>query len=230
MEFLREDGELVTEDSSEPSSSGRGWWLAPAAAAIIGFAILWFFAPTDPGRRFDRVLRTTPVRPVEGRLSGMLYAEYRANRGKGESVVPARLEALARDILEKTPENDAREWHRRGIASLVAGDPLAAINAFERAAQLDVRNALYRSDLSAARIARGIKPFNPGVLANATRDAQEALKLTPDLPEAHFNLALSLERRRLLKEAYLAYKRYQAFDPSSEWASEARSRSDKLRQ
>jgi tetratricopeptide (TPR) repeat protein len=230
MEFLREDGELLTEDSSEPSSSGRGWWLALAAAAMIGFTILWFFAPIDAGRRFDRALATTPVRPVEGRLSGVPYAEYRANRDEGKRTVPVRLEALARDVLEEPLENDAREWHRRGTASLVAGDPLAAVNAFERAAHLDARNALFWSDLSAARIAWGGKPRDPGVLADATRNAQEALKLAPELPEAHFNLALSLERRRLFKEADIAYERYQTFDPSSGWASEARARSDKLRQ
>jgi cytochrome c-type biogenesis protein CcmH/NrfG len=230
MELLRDDGELLTEDSSEPSGSGRGWWLALAAAVIIGFVVVWFLVPAGAGRRFDRALETTPVRTVEGRLAKVPYVEYQSHRGKGERAVPARLEALARDVLEETPENDAREWHRRGIASLVAGDPSAAVNALKRAAQLDARNALYWSDLSAARIAQGMKARDPGVLANATRDAQRALKLAPDLPEAHFNVALSFERRQLFNEARFAYERYLTFDPSSGWASEARSRRDKLRQ
>lgn len=229
MEFLRDDGELAAEDSSEPSGSGRGWWLALAAAAIIGFVIVRFFVPADAGHRFERALATTPVRPVEGRLSNVPYAEYQAYRSKGEKAVPVRLEALARNVLDKSLENDAREWHRRGIADLIAGDALAAVDALGRAAQFDARNASYWSDLSAARIAHGMKPRNPSVLADATRDAQMALKLAPNLPQALFNLALSFERRRLFDDARIAYERYESIDRSSGWASEARARSEKLR-
>jgi tetratricopeptide (TPR) repeat protein len=228
MEFLREDGESLTEDSSEPSSSGRGWRLALAAAAIIGLAILWLFTQTDPGRRFDRALAKTPVRPVEGRLSGVPYAKYWANRSEGERAVPARLEALAQQVLAETPEHDARDWHRQGMAALMAGDSLAAIRAFERATQLDMRNALYWSDLSAARIALGMKPSDAVILAAATRDAQRALRLAPDLAAPRFNLALSLERRLLFNEARLAYLQYLAADPDSRWAGEARERTEKL--
>jgi len=228
MEFLREDDELPAEESSEPSSSGRGWWLTLAAAAIIGFAMLWFFVPTDPGRSFDRALATTPVRPVEGRLSGVAYAKYRVKMGPEDRRVPAQLESLARGLLSRSPE-DAREWHRHGMASLLAGDSLAAISAFERAARLDARNALYRSDLAAARLAGGVKLDDPKMLASATRDAQQALDLVPGLPEAHFNLALAFERRHLFKEAYLTYRRYQMVDRSSPWADEARARSERLR-
>jgi tetratricopeptide (TPR) repeat protein len=228
MEFLRDDGELPAEDLSEPSGSGRGWWLALAAAAIIGFAVVWFLVPADAGHRFDRALATTPVRPVEGRLSGVAYAEYRVKMGPEDRRVPAQLESLARGLLSQSPD-DAREWHRHGIASLLAGDSQAAIGAFERAARLDARNALYRSDLAAARLARGVKLDDPKMLAAATRDAQQALDLVPGLPEAHFNLALAYERRHLFKDAYLTYRRYQMFDRSSLWADEARARSERIR-
>jgi tetratricopeptide (TPR) repeat protein len=228
MEFLHDDRELLTEDSSEPSSFGRGWWLVPAAAAIIGLAFLWFYPPADEGRRFDRALAAAPVRPVEGRLSGVLYAQYRVNMGPEDRRVPAQLESLARGLLSESPE-DAREWHRHGMASLLAGDSQAAIAAFERAARLDAHNALYRSDLAAARLARGVKLDDPKMLAAASGDAQQALDLVPGLPEAHFNLALAFERRHLFKEAYLTYRRYQMLDRSSPWADEARARSERLR-
>jgi tetratricopeptide (TPR) repeat protein len=228
MEFLRDDGELPAEESSEPSGSRRGWWLALAAAAIIGFSIVWFFVPADAGHRFDRALATTPVRPVEGRLSGVPYAEYRPKMGSEDRRVPAQLESLARGLLTQPAEN-AREWHRRGMAGLMAGDSPAAIDAFERAAQLDVSNALYRSDLAAARLTRGVKLDDPKILAAAIRDAQQAVDLAPDLPEAHFNLALAFERRHLFNEAYATYRRYQLLDRSSPWAEEARARSERLR-
>lgn len=227
MEFLREDGELVAEDSSEPSSSARGWWLVPAAAAIIGFAFLWSFVVAGAGRRFDRALAATPVRPVEGRLSGVPYAEYRVKMGPGRAV-PPQLQSLAQGVLSQPPR-DAREWHRLGLASLLAGDSPAAIRAFERAAQLDARNAPYRSDLAAARLMRGVKLHDPKMLAAATSDAQQALDLEPGLPAACFNLALTFERRHLFKEAYLMYRRYQMLDRSSPWADEARARSERLR-
>jgi tetratricopeptide (TPR) repeat protein len=232
MEFLREDGELLNEDSSEPSSSGRGWWLTLAAAAIIGvvgLSAVWFFAPTDPGRRFDRAIATTPVRPVEGRLSGVPYARYSAKMGAGGRTSPEHLQVLAHAVLSETAANDAREWHRRGVASLFDHDVAGAVEALQRATQLAPRDARYWSDLSAARLALGLRKDDAALLAGATADAQRALSLDPALAAARFNLVLSLERRGLRDLATAESLRYRDTDPHSGWAAELRAVQQRLR-
>lgn len=212
------------EGNEIPTSAGAGiWWLAAAAAMIIAVAALQIIRSPDPAIRFDRALARSGVRPVEGRLSGMKYKPFVARRGDTDPIPPT-IHAMADAVVRDTRPANAREWHRRGVALLVKGNAKAAGAAFARATELAPDQPRYWSDLAAARIASGVADADPLVLAAATVDASRALRLSPNMPEARFNLALALERRGLEKEAFLAYRAYVALDDRSAWNDEARLR------
>ncbi len=59
---------------------------------------------------------------------------------------------------------------------------------------------------------------------DAVRSLRAALDVSPDFPDAHFNLASCLELSGRKLDARTHWRRYLAFDPTSEWAEIARAR------
>src|SRR4029077_20045452 len=99
---------------------GRTWWLAVAVVGVLVILAVPLAWPRTIGRRFDRLIARTPLRPIEARLSGLPYQRYAARRSARDLAEP-RIRTLAEAGLSQRPQK-AAEWHRRGIASLLKGD------------------------------------------------------------------------------------------------------------
>jgi len=198
-----------------------------AAAAVTLMVVALQFLAATPAEHFDHAITHTAMRPIEGRLSGVIYKEYITRRGAAEPM-PLPLRAFAEAVLVSRTSSTASDWHRRGIAHLVEGNASAAMASLIRAASLNPGEARYWSDLAAVRIAIGTAHKDDRLLREACEDASRAVRIKPDLDEARFNSAVALERRRLKTEAAAAFDRYLESDPQSPWASEVRLRRAKL--
>jgi tetratricopeptide (TPR) repeat protein len=214
-------------DDSHPPQKGRGRIIQSRiavliAAVIVVAVVLAMTSWLDSGRQFDRMLAGAPIRPGEARLSGLKYSKYVSPRG-ADSVSPL-LRISAEAVLARSfRESDAREWHRRGLAYLVAGKPRPAIESISWSTRLSPRDAHYWVDLAAARIAAGSDELHAAI-----NDSSKAIQLDPNLLEARFNLALALERAGRNDEARAAYADYFAHDAASPWAAEARRHWDQI--
>lgn len=78
------------------------------------------------------------------------------------------------------------------------------------------------SDLAVAYLERGAETGDPFDLLLAAETALEAVRLQPDLAEARYNFALSLDTLSLVRQAQMAWESYLELDTSSEWAAAAR--------
>ncbi|MDP9190814.1 MAG: CHAT domain-containing protein [Acidobacteriota bacterium] len=114
--------------------------------------------------------------------------------------------------------------HMTAVATLLDGKATEAVRALESLVKRDPRNALYWSDLSAARMEDGANSNDARMSALALAAADQALTLQSAQPEALFNRALALEALGLRFAAADAWRRYLHEDQSSSWAVEARER------
>jgi CHAT domain-containing protein len=174
-------------------------------------------------------------RPIEGRLSGgFTYAPYRqASRGalSGEAGSapesffrqPLRGSAKAEREIERSIEgqNSPEALSARGTLHLFHQEADRAVRELDKAANLAPSNAWILSDLAAAYLARAREKDDPHDLVLALATADKAFAIDRDLPEAHFNRALALEKLFLLSPARAAWEDYRQLDPRSDWAVEA---------
>jgi CHAT domain-containing protein len=206
----------------------RPWWLRAAAAAFFGLALLsyWFFSlRTDAA--IPSLIAAAPrdARYLESRLSGGFpWAPLRTFQRDGErNLDPAQMKlvGVAGKVLEKNRDKPTVEaQHASAVASLLAGDPKAAVTRLEKAASGSSDPQIW-SDLAAARYEVAVRLDDPRQLAEALAAADASLNRDPRFPEALFNRSLILERLGLREQARAAWQRYLAVDGSSEWAHEA---------
>ncbi len=166
------------------------------------------------GQRARLVAETGSARLVEGRLSGFSY------RPLGPLV---KISARQASRLTDSPEasSSPAALADRGVLFLAdAEHRSAAVSLLEQAQEKAPRDPRIASDLAAACLARG----SVRDLFLALEAARTAVDLSPELPEARFNLALALEKLFLSDESVRAWNAFLVLEDSrSGWAEEARS-------
>lgn len=240
-ERCRDELSLLSEFVDSEAAPPRRlpvWWAAAAAAMLVVMAtaaVVWRVMSQRDTRLAAPLIAASAAldhRYVEPRLHGFAWAAYRGQvRASENDRSPARLKVLgaAGDVLQradKNPSADAK--HAAGLASLLAGDPPAAIERLRAAVAERPADATAWSDLAAAHYELAIRLGRASHYPEALAAADRALKLDPRLPEALFNRALALERIGLIEDARATWQRYLEADGTSPWATEARRRLDAL--
>ena len=220
--------------STHAAFRSRTAWLAGLAAAAVLVLVTWIAVgrsrPSPSGTVEFQTLAAAmrEGRPVPGRLAGDYpygppVSPVRAGAGTGPR--SPRIDAAAARVQSSLEGDDRPDAHHvRGVALLMVQRFDEAISAFESAAAGAPEQARFRSDLSAAYLARGVHTASAADVERALRAADRARALAPNLPAALFNRALALEQLRRTGEARTAWEAYLAADPASEWADEARER------
>ena len=177
-------------------------------------------------------------RPAQGRLSGNIpYAPFAQPesppriRGsahvrpkqKGPETLDrmqAKAEVFAADVEHPT----ARTRADIGVASLYEGDFPNAVKQLKQAVSDAPGDARIRNDLSVAELALARETGDSEQLLAAAESADLAVQAGPDIPEAVFNRALTLEALHLSNQTRHAWDDYLNLDANSPWAVEARAR------
>jgi CHAT domain-containing protein len=159
-------------------------------------------------------------RGVSARLTGFPFAPYLASPGKSAKRNPP-LRAAASAILLR--DGSA---HARGRALLLLENTEAAVEQLRAAAKTENPEAL--SDLGAALVteAEELDAWEPAI--DAIVATRRAIKQSPTLAPAYFNLALALERIGLTTEAHAAFNAAAQLEPDSPWAVEALERASAI--
>jgi CHAT domain-containing protein len=221
------------ETQPHEKQPARPWWLAAAAAALIGVTALsfWFTRSTDSNEWIHVLVEESPqsARYVEPRLSGGFpWAPLKVvRRGPNQKLDPTQMKfiGVAGDVLDKTSGDTSSEaQHASAVASLLAGDPREAAAVLGQVAK-DSPDARVWSDLAAARynVAVAVEPEDARQLAQALAAADTALRIDPRLPEGLFNRALILEHLGLRDQARATWQKFLDVDSGSQWTQEAES-------
>jgi tetratricopeptide (TPR) repeat protein len=122
----------------------------------------------------------------------MAYGDALSNSGlKGHAI------DVYRRILHQQPGLSSA-WNNLGVCLQQQGDLLEAIHAFDRAAELDARNAAIACNLGSALCEQNL-------LSRAEEALRRAIALDPSLPDAQNNLANVLRARGDFEGAKRAY-------------------------
>ena len=167
------------------------------------------------------------TRLTEGRLTGGFVYGPRptvTRSGVTREVSPEvriQIAAIEREARSNpSVANDAA----LGVAYLVNGDIDEAVDLLERACAARPDVGAYWSDLSAAYLVRATQSGGAADIESARRAAERALMVSPNMPEATFNLALALEQQGNKGAAAAAWKAASDLQESPQWASEAEAR------
>jgi CHAT domain-containing protein/TolA-binding protein len=222
----RQDDAVVS--AARPSWSP--WWLAAAAAALLGlFFLSYWYARV---RRGDHDIHTLVAaaprngRYLEPRLSGGFpWAPLRPARRTAKEPLDAgqmKLVGAAGTVLERTAgDRSVAGQHAAALAHLVAGRPGEAAALLAPLAG-QTSDARIWADLAAARFVAATQTNDSPQLAQALAAADAALRINPKLPEALFDRALILERLGLRQQAIAAWQQYLSVDSGSAWTEEVR--------
>jgi tetratricopeptide (TPR) repeat protein len=226
---------IATRTANAQQAPARTWWLAAAAAIVIAVISLAVLRPWREASSTDRLIELAPrsARGVEARLSGGFpWAAYRGPmRAEDAESDPQRMRLVgaAGDIVAGADRNRSADAQQAaGVALVLVDQPMQAIARLEEAVKTAPKDAAAWSDLAAAQYAAALHLNRPSLLPAALESADRALRLDPQLAEARFNRALTLERLGLTQEARAAWKHYLEIDAASPWAVEARARLAKL--
>lgn len=209
------------------SSRATPWWLAAAAAALIG--VVYVAVEHRPSRTASGIQTLVAATPSDGRYieprlaGGFPWAPLRNVPRGGPEMVPGQMKLVgaAGEVLEKTANDPSAEGrHAAALAHLVAGRSAEASDLLVKAAKEKSDPAIW-SDLAAARYTAALETDNPHLLAEALTAADAALRIRSAFPEALFNRALIVERLGLREQAGSAWRKYLAVDSTSPWAREA---------
>lgn len=118
-------------------------------------------------------------------------------------------EALYRRILTRDPRH-AEAWHLFGLLAHQRGNPGAAIDRIGRALAIDGQSPISSPTYY---VNRGVALHAAGFFEAAVEHFMAALKLRPDLAEAHLNLGNALTRQRKLSDAADHYRRAVSLAP-----------------
>ncbi len=209
------------------------------AVAIIGMAAWNSQHRTQPATAERFLARAyTEKRNLELRIAGAEYAPLRVSLGPAASFTsrpPALLkaEALIAAQLQLHPSDP--DWlQAKAQADILEGKYDAAVEALLRAREFDAHSPSLLIDLATSYFQRAQQESRKEDFNSAYEYLSEALKLSPDDPIALFNRAIVAEHLFLYEQAIEDWEHYLRLDPSSQWADEARSRvnnvKDKLKE
>ncbi|MCA9793491.1 MAG: tetratricopeptide repeat protein [Candidatus Eremiobacteraeota bacterium] len=133
-------------------------------------------------------------------------------RARGD--VETAVEAL-HELVRLRP-SDVESHNQLGILLLDAGRPEEAAGAFRQALWLAPGSSGLRFNLANAL-------DEMGDLEAARAELERVLSMDSNFKDAHFNLALVLEKLERGFEAYRHWKRYLQLDPAGPWAEKVRS-------
>jgi CHAT domain-containing protein len=194
------------------------WWLAAAAASVIGIiGLSVVMRPRDDLRTLVAAASTTS-RKIEPRLGGFEYSPLVSTQRGEQPLDPGsmKLIGVAGSVLERT-----KNQHTAAVAQLLAGGTRGAVALLQRVAPR-AESARVWSDLAAATYTDAVeRGGDPARFTSALDAADHALRLDDRCPEALFNRALILERLGMDREACDAWERYLAIDTRSAWRREA---------
>ncbi|HMV81931.1 MAG TPA: CHAT domain-containing protein [Blastocatellia bacterium] len=180
-------------------------------------------------------------RPLEVRITGFAHAAFIApaktlgskeagdsgtQMGKVDNVALDRARVLL--FGQDSKATGVSVLHLQGKYYLTQKDFDTAIEQLQQAVRLAPESAQLQSDLGAALLGKieRDRQTERGPRQADVNDCllhlNEALRLTPDLPEALFNRALLQQRERLRREAKADWEHYLRLDAQSGWAEEAR--------
>jgi tetratricopeptide (TPR) repeat protein len=206
--------------------------LAAAAALVVVVALTVERDRANPQRpelqglvmalNNDNAARVTEGRLTGGFLYGPRPTVTRSGvAGEVSPEVRIQIAAIEREARSHpSVANDAA----LGVAFLVNGDVNEAVDLIERACAARPDVGAYWSDLSAAYLVRAMQSGSAADIESARRAAERALMISPNMPEAAFNLALALEHQGTPGAATAAWKAASDLQESPQWASEAEAR------
>jgi CHAT domain-containing protein len=242
--------ELQPEPNTRSTSRSTWWplltaspWQAVAVAAVILLAATaaWqvFIYRSDVDKGLIALNNAyKDQRPIEARITRLDYAPFVTTRG-GE---PPHVDSRERDFAERYLLDAVRDkpgsvsYHALGKFYLAEKNFDKAIAHFEEALKADPNNAQIYADLGAAWLEKGKRDASANSgnsleeLARSLENLHKALQLDPNLLDALFNRALSLQEQKLWKQAEEAWNEYLTHDSTSAWAQEARRKLAELQQ
>ena len=209
----------------------------PAAVAALIIVILssfmvWKFyfrvSETDSIMvSLNKAYRTE--RPLQARITRFNYAPFIQTRGandeKFDTPERRRAELLALDAAEQPTAANLQTSARLHLAKKEFDE---AIRELEKAAEFDARNAEILTDTGTAyleksrNVADGADGKSLELAAKALDYFDRAVTVNPNLPEARFNRAISLQILHSPIAARGAWREYLNLDNDSPWAEEAR--------
>jgi len=195
---------------SGDSFMGRRVFVAVLSALAVAMC-----KESPPIERLARATREAGRRQTEARLWGLPCVPYVAPaRGAIGEVRGAAAETLIR----------SNDRHIRGVATLIVGDSLKAIETLAAVASERGGDPRVWSDLAAARYEHAREKDDVAELVWALAAANHALAINAAMPEAALNRAMILEELQLETLAKRRYTSYLTFERDPEWAAEGRRR------
>lgn len=167
-------------------------------------------------------------RPLESRVTRFNYAPFVEVRGEREKKFDARARRRAELLsLEADEHPTAANLQLAARLYLVKEDFDRALAELEKARAMDAQNAEILSDTGTAYLekskrATGADGKSLELAAKALDYFDRAIAADPNLPEARFNRAISLQVLHSPTEARAAWQDYLNLDKNSPWAEEAR--------
>jgi CHAT domain-containing protein len=180
---------------------------------------------TDPWERLSGAVASSDQRPVTARIARLPYASARPRvRSATMTATPSAellgIQSAAEQILSRKDRPD----HASAVALLVSGRAAKAVTLLASLAANEPSNAMYWSDLAAARHELATERDSPELQIAALAAANAALRIDPAYAPALFNRALALDALGLTPYAVSALTRYRSIDSTSKWAGEAADR------
>lgn len=172
-------------------------------------------------------------RPCLGRLAGGFHyapppvpppAPTRGAAGPAPGAIvlgPGFARAAALALSAAADRSGPAEHCAAGIVHLFRGDMDRAIAALESAREAAPADSGIAADCAAAYLERARTYGTSRDVARALARADQALRLTPDLPEAMFNRALALEALSLVAAAEQQWRDYMSVEADPGWKAEA---------
>lgn len=209
--------------------------MAAAAVIVIGLGLgIWrvFFHQPDVSKGMAALRDAYPdQRPTEARITEWNYAPpatiTRGEKQKSDYVALDRARALIQ--LEVKEQPGAKSYHDLGRLYLAEREFDKARDQFEKALELDGKNARLHTDLGAALLEVGKADRSNDELGKSVEEfglslehLSKAIELDDSLLEALFNRAILYQYMFLPRQAEEDWRNYLKKDPGSSWADEAR--------
>lgn len=246
-EWQQKLAERITGTSGSVRDRGTSSWWRPWGTlprlAMAGVSLLavvaagsWLVVlrqqPSAVGELLARAY--TEKRTLELRMAGASYAPLRVSLGPAASFTsrpPAllRAEALIAGQLGSHPSDPA--WlQAKAQADVLEGKYDAAVEALRRALELQPHSPALLIDLATAYFQRAQQEDRKEDFGAAYEYLSQSLQVQPDDPVALFNRAIVAEHQFLYHQALDDWEHYLRVDAGSQWAEEARSRADAVRE
>ncbi|QUW03099.1 hypothetical protein J8C06_01245 [Chloracidobacterium validum] len=219
-----------TEPRPRRHPASRHWrrWLLGGAVLVGVGSSLWFWSRAPVENHAEATLRqiaTTTGLVLNGRLANLPSSKMAPiHRGDDQdNQAQLQLKATRQDLEQRLIRTPTPAGHRAlGRFYLAEGKPLAAFAHLQLAVQAFPWDAGLQSDFGLALLEAA--RTSPEAATEALEAFDEALRLQPDLLEAHYNRARALEILGRPTEALAAWRAYAARDAQSAWGAAARDR------